>query len=457
VSLAVFGIAWSLLAQALATGPISYAIGSWPPPWGIEYRVDAANAFVGVLVALVAVVAIPYCRVSVAAELGQARLYLFYALMMLCLCGLLGMLVTGDAFNLFVFLEISSLSTYVLIALGRQRRALTAALQYLLLGTVGATFYVIGVGLLYVATGTLNIADLGPRVAALQDARPIVAAIAFITVGIGLKLALFPLHAWLPNAYTYAPSAVSAFLAATATKVAIYVLMRLYFGVLGERLVFHELPIGELLIALSLAALFIASASAIRQADLKRLLAYSSVGQVGYITLGLGLATESGVTAALAHIFNHGITKGALFVLAGALALRLGDTRMATLQGVGRTMPLAAFAFVLGGLSLIGVPGTAGFASKWALLTAALDAGRPALAAAVVVSSLIAVAYVWRVVECAYFREPPASHPPPGEAPAALTVPALAMTGLVIAAGLYATPVLAVARRGAQALMGAAP
>jgi len=456
VTLAVLAMAFALLAQALATGPISYAIGSWPPPWGIEYRVDAANAFVAVLVALVAAVVIPYCRVSTAAELGQERLYLFYALLMLCLSGLLGMLVTGDAFNLFVFLEISSLSTYVLIALGRNRRALTAALQYLLLGTVGATFYVIGVGMLYVATGTLNFADLAPRVAALQDTRPVVAALAFITVGIGLKLALFPLHAWLPNAYTYAPSAVSAFLAATATKVAIYVLMRLYFGVLGTRLVFGELPVGELLIALSVAALFIASATAIGQHDLKRLLAYSSVGQIGYITLGLGLATEAGLTAALAHIFNHGITKGALFLLAGALALRLGDTRFPTLDGAGRTMPVAAFAFVLGGLSLIGVPGTAGFASKWALLTATLEAGRPALAAAIVLSSLLAVAYVWRFVETAYFRAPPASHPPPGEAPAALTVPALALTGLVIAAGLYATPVLAVARRGAQALMGGA-
>ncbi|HSJ96367.1 MAG TPA: proton-conducting transporter membrane subunit, partial [Myxococcota bacterium] len=168
-------------------------------------------------------------------------------------------------------------------------------------------------------------------------------------------------------------------------------------------------------------------------------------------------ATEPGLTAAFAHVFNHGITKGALFLLAGAMVLRLGGTRWRHLEGVGRTMPLTAFAFVIGGLSLIGVPGTAGFASKWALLQAALAAGRPALAAVVVLSSLLAVAYVWRFVEHAYFREPPAGHPPPGEAPASMTAPALALTALVVAAGLYASPVLEAALGAARALLGAAP
>jgi multicomponent Na+:H+ antiporter subunit D len=196
---------------------------------------------------------------------------------------------------------------------------------------------------------------------------------------------------------------------------------------------------------------------AIAQADLKRLLAYSSVGQIGYITLGLGLATEAGVGAGFAHIFNHGITKGALFMLAGAMALRVGGARFTQLEGIGRTMPVTAFAFVIGGLSLIGIPGTAGFASKWALLVAAIEAGRPALAALVVLSSLLAVAYVWRFVEAAYFRDPPGGHPKPGEAPLSMTMPALALTALVVAAGIHAGPVLDTARRAAQALMGGAP
>jgi energy-converting hydrogenase Eha subunit H len=211
----------------------------------IEYRIDAVNAFVLVLLGLVATVVSAYARTSVAAEVPREQHYLFYAMYCLTLAGLSGITVTGDAFNLFVFLEISSLSSYVLIALGRDRRALYAAYQYLIMGTIGATFIVIGVGLLYLKTGTLNLADLAERIGTVEQARPILAALAFLTVGISLKLALFPLHMWLPNAYAFAPSAVSAMVAATGTKVSVYVLLRFYFSVFGASAVFGALPIGH--------------------------------------------------------------------------------------------------------------------------------------------------------------------------------------------------------------------
>jgi len=215
-SWAALAIAVGLWLQVLHAGTISYAIGNWPPPWGIEYRVDAVNSFLLVLVSGMAAVVLPYSRASVEAEVPDSQHYLFYTMFALCLAGLLGITITGDAFNVFVFLEVSSLSTYVLIALGRDRRALLASYQYLIMGTIGATFIVIGVGLLYLMTGTLNLADMAHRLADVEGTRPVLAALAFLTVGISLKLALFPLHQWLPNAYTYAPSAVSAFLAATA-------------------------------------------------------------------------------------------------------------------------------------------------------------------------------------------------------------------------------------------------
>jgi multicomponent Na+:H+ antiporter subunit D len=202
-------IAVSLWLRVADSGTISYAIGNWPPPWGIEYRVDKLSAFVLVLVAGIAAVVLPYSRASIEAEVSPQQHYLFYTMFLLCLAGLLGITITGDAFNIFVFLEISSLSTYVLIALGRDRRALMASYQYLVMGTIGATFIVIGIGLLYLMTGTLNLADMGRRIAAVQGTRPVLAALAFLTVGISLKLALFPLHQWLPNAYAFAPSAVA--------------------------------------------------------------------------------------------------------------------------------------------------------------------------------------------------------------------------------------------------------
>jgi multicomponent Na+:H+ antiporter subunit D len=374
---------------------------------------------------------------------------------MLCLAGLLGIVATGDAFNLFVFLEIASLSTYVLIALGRDRRSLLAAFQYLIMGTIGATFYVIGVGLLYLMTGTLNIADMAARLPAVTETRPLVAAAAFVTVGISLKLALFPLHFWLPNAYTYAPSAVTAFLAATATKVSVYVLLRYFFTIFGASPAFAEVPFQEALLALSAIAIVTASLVAVYQPDMKRMLAYSSVAQIGYITLGIAMANQAGLTGAIVHLFNHGITKGALFLLLGGVAMRAGGASFDRLAGLGRAMPLTSFGIVIGGLSVIGIPGTAGFVSKWYLVLGAIERGEWWLAALVVGSSLIAVAYVWRFVEAAYLQPPGPGSPRRGEAPLALLVPAWLLVAACVWFGLSTSFSVGGAAAAAQLLLGA--
>lgn len=432
---------------------VSYALGSWPPPWGIEYRIDSINAFLLFLVSLVAAVVIVYSRASVAEEIPREQHYLFYAMYALCLAGLLGIASTGDGFNLFVFLEISSLSSYVLIAIGRDRRALMAAYQYLILGTIGATFIVIGVGLLYLMTGTLNLADMAVRLRGVTEVRPILAALAFLTVGVCLKLALFPLHFWLPNAYAYSPSVVSAFLAATSTKVSIYVLLRFYYMVFGESAVFSALPMGQILLVLSLAAMFIASTVAIFQGNIKRMFAYSSVAQIGYITLGISFDSATGLTAGIVHLFNHGVTKGALFMLLGCIALRLGGVRFDQINGIARVMPFTAFGIVLGGLSLIGVPATVGFISKWYLVLAALEAGHWWIVLAIVLSSMLAVVYVWRFVEAAYLREPDAAVSRLKEAPLEMLVPAWLMIAICIYFGLDTSLTVGSASQAAAALL----
>lgn len=455
-------VSWVSLAMAIALwlqvarhGTISYAIGNWPAPWGIEYRVDALTAFVLVLVAGVAALVVPYSRETIENEVPPSQHYLFYTMFLLCLAGLLGITITGDAFNVFVFLEVSSLSTYVLIALGRDRRALLASYQYLIMGTIGATFFVIGVGLLYLMTGTLNIVDMGQRLASVQGSRPVLAALAFLTVGVSLKLALFPLHQWLPNAYAYAPSAVAAFLAATATKVAVYVLLRFYFSVFGESAVFQRLPMQETMLLLALAGMFVASSIAIFQTDLKRLFAYSSVAQIGYIMLGLSFNSVSGLTSTIVHLFNHGVTKGAIFMLLGGVAMVMGGTRLARIQGMGRRMPLTSFGIVICGLSLIGVPGTAGFVSKWYLILAALEKGQWWLVFLIVISSLLAVAYVWRFVEAAYFREPEPDVTGAATAlPWSMSVPMALMVVATVYFGLDTSFTVGTAAQAAAALMG---
>jgi multicomponent Na+:H+ antiporter subunit D len=446
------GIAITLLLQVQGGGTISYLLGSWAAPWGIEYRVDPANAPLLVLVCAVATLVVPYARRSIEAEIAPDQHYLFWTVWLLCLAGLLGVTITGDAFNIFVFIEISSLATYILIALGRDRRALVAAYQYLIMGTIGATFIVIGIGLLYLMTGTLNLADLAARLGDVRQVRPELAALAFLTVGISLKLALFPLHLWLPNAYAYAPSVATAFLAATATKVALYLLLRFGFTVFGQSQVFANLPIGRMLLVLSVAAMFAASTVAIFQTDVKRMFAYSSVAQIGYITLGIGLTSATGLTAGIVHVFNHALAKGAIFLLLGCVALRLGQPSIERLAGLGRRMPLTAAGLVVAGLSLIGVPGTVGFVSKWYLVLAALERGWWWLAALILLSSLLAVAYVWRVVEACYLREPKGEAM---EAPLSMLLPAWVLVAACVYFGLDTSVSVGAASDAAHALLRA--
>jgi multicomponent Na+:H+ antiporter subunit D len=453
VTWASAAIATTLLLQVLQSGTISYMLGSWAAPWGIEYRIDVVNAFLLVLVSGIGSVVVLYARASVDFEIPLDQRYLFWTAYLLCLAGLLGITVTGDAFNVFVFLEISSLATYILIALGRDRRALVASYQYLVMGTIGATFIVIGIGLLYLLTGTLNLADLSSRIGDVGQPRPQLAALAFLTVGISLKLALFPLHLWLPNAYAYAPSAATAFLSASATKVAVYLLLRFYFSVFGQSQVFAHLPLPEILLVLSLAATFIASTVAIFQQDAKRMFAYSSVAQIGYITLGASLVSVTGLTGGIVHLFNHAVAKGAIFLLLGCVALRMGQPTIERMAGLGKRMPWTAAGLTLGGLSLIGVPGTVGFVSKWYLVLGALERGWWWLAAAVLASSLLAVVYVWRVVEAFYFREPSARLAQATEAPASMLIPALLLAAACVFFGLDTSATVGPAARAAHSLL----
>ena len=446
--------ALELLSQTMAAGEIHYELGGWAAPYGIEYVVDPVNAWVVVIVSLIGALVAPYARVSVEREITEDRIPLFYAAFILCLTGLLGIAVTGDVFNVFVFLEISSLSAYALIALGSDRRALTASFQYLIMGSVGATFIVIGIGLMYVMTGTLNMADLADRLPEVSGTRTIPVAFTFLTVGITLKLALFPLHLWLPNAYTYAPSAVTAFIASTATKVGVYLLLRFFFTIFGVTFSFDVMQLDRILMPLALIAIVAMSLVAIYQENVKRLLAYSSVAQIGYMVLGISFASVLGLTAGILHLFNHALMKGALFMSMGCVMYRVGSVRLERMNGLGRAMPWTMAAFVVGGLSLIGVPFTVGFISKWYLVQAALEQGMWPVAGVVLLGSLLALMYVWKVVEVAYFREADPELEI-SEAPLSLLAPTWVLVLGNLYFGINASDSVGIATRAAEVLLGA--
>lgn len=457
-SAGAFAVSLALLSIVHDGGPVDYAMGDWAPPVGIVLRVDALNAFVLVIISGMSTATLLYARLSLEAEIAARDHPLFYTAYLLCLTGLLGLTITGDAFNFFVFLEISSLSTYTLVAMGsqRDRRALPAAFRYLVMGTIGATFYLIGVGFLYIVTGTLNMADLAERLQGQRHTTAVPVAFAFILIGLGLKSAVMPLHAWLPNAYAYAPTAVTVFLAATATKAAVYGMMRFLFTVFGLEFSFETDVLPYIIMPLALFAMFAASAVAVWQRDIKRMLAWSSIAQLGYILLGLSLvrASDAGLVGSIVHLFNHALMKTACFMAVGAFLYRSGDVTVAGLAGIGRLMPWTMGAFVVGGLSLIGVPGTVGFISKWYLIRAALEAGLWPVAILIVLSSLIAVAYIWRIVEVAWFHDPPRARLNMVEAPVEMLVPMWIVAGLCIYFGLNGTVTIGLATAAAEALLG---
>jgi len=397
------------LAMATADGQVlRYAMGGWEAPYGIELVVDGLGALLLLIITGSSTLALLAGRETISRDLESHRQPLFYAAWLMVVAGLTGIAITGDAFNVFVFMEISSLATYIVVAAGTDRQALTAVFKYLVMGTIGATFYLIGVGFIYMMTGTLNFADMDARLGDQPYVAPVHLAAAFIIVGLGLKAAMFPLHVWLPNAYAFAPNAVTAFIAACSTKVAILVLLRFDFIVFMGNIADHAAQFTLFLMPLAILGILFGSGVAVFESNVKRLLGYSSVAQLGYILLGASFVDRGGLVASILHMFNHALAKGALFLAIVALGHHLTRFEIRDLQGIARQMPWTMAAFTLAALSLIGVPGTAGFISKWFLITAAFDQGNLALllVAVIILSSLMAVMYMWRVLEPAWFGAP---------------------------------------------------
>jgi multicomponent Na+:H+ antiporter subunit D len=438
LTLLVVGLwAATALSLALEQGPWHYHLGGWAPPWGIEYVIDALSGGMATLIALIAVLVVIYSGPHVS-EWSAGRSGVFYSLFMLLVAGLLGIVVTGDVFNLYVFLEISSLSAYALLAAGGIR-ATVATFRYLIIGTIAATFYLLGIGYLYALTGSLNMADLSVRLPAVMQSPVFVVAVAFLVVGLAIKAALFPLHGWLPDAYTYAPAPVIGFVSAVMAKVSAYALFRVLYFVLQV-----EGAAGQALTILSWAsavAILAGSIMAIAQRDVRRMLAYSSVSQMGYITLGLSLANPAALTGALLHVLNHAIMKGCLFLIAGGIRWRQGNCCLDDFVGLSRRMPFTMAAFVVAALSMIGLPPTAGFFSKWYLMTGALEAHAWSFVGVMALSSLLNAVYFFRIIELSYFRPPEATSAETSarwhDLPARMLTPILILATAVLLLGVF--------------------
>ncbi len=387
-------------------GVIEYAYGGWPAPFGIAARIDGIGAVLATLIAALACGIFVYAGPTLRFEMPALEPP-FYAMALLLVAALLGMTATADLFNLYVFLEISSLAAYALIGSGGGAASL-ASFRYLLIGTVGASFYLLGVAYLFALTGSLNLADVAIALRDVPASGALLIGLALLTAGMGLKMAMFPMHGWLPDAYTYAPSAATALIGGLMTKVSALVLMRILYGVFEPAHAALLPPLQTVITALGCVGIVAGSLMAVAQRDLKRLLAYSSIAHLGFIALGIGLGNQAGLSAAVYHMVAHGVAKATLFLIAGGVALRLGSRNTHALAGLHRTMPWSAAALVVAALSMIGIPPTAGFFSKWYLMIGCLDAGRIDLFAVVVASTLLSAWYFLRLLETIFFTEPAA-------------------------------------------------
>lgn len=436
--------------------PISYQLGGWPPPWGIEYRVDHPSVLVMLLMSGVASMILLFAGHSAPGEIPNSQLKRFYGLMLLVLSGYLSVSITNDVFNLFVFFEIASLATYSLVATGHQRQALTASFQYFLMGSLGASFLLIGIGLLYQQTGTLNFTDLGQRVPVLQSSPATQMALAFVVTGLALKMALFPLHLWLPNAYRFSPSVVTVLLAAIPTKMSFYVLLRFMFDVFALDASTLFTLFRMLIIPLALAAILVGSVTAMFQTNLKKLLAYSSIAHIGYMVLPFSLASTVAVQASLVQFFNHTLLATTAFLAAGCIWYRLQTTDLDKMAGLGRQMPVSVAALIVAGLGMMGTPLTAGFVSKWYIFSTLLEE-MWWLLPLLVLTTLMAVAYVWRIVEAIYFKKPDETAASCVEAPWQMLLPTVVMALACIYFGVNNQWLGDMTLQAAQLLLGESP
>ncbi|MBW1866428.1 MAG: monovalent cation/H+ antiporter subunit D family protein [Deltaproteobacteria bacterium] len=435
-----------LLGMVLNNGPVEYRMGGWPPPWGIPYYVDYLNALVLVVIYTVALINLLACRQSIWQEFSD-KIGSFLTLYVLFVTGLGGMVVTGDAFNLYVLLEIASLTGYALIGMGKGDAALSG-LNYIFMGTIGASFYLLGIGYLYLVTGSLNIADIASILPGVYGSKVVLVAFIFCMTGLFLKMAFFPLHGWLPNAYTNAPSAAISLIAPLTTKVMIYVMIRIVLYLFTPSFSFEALHVGSLLVWLSAVAIVMGSLLALSQKSLKRMLAYIIVAEVGYMTGGLWLGNTESIIGAILHLVNDAAMTLCVFLAAGTLMFKIkpsvaGELQLDDLAGSFTKMPYTMAAFVMGALSIIGVPPFCGFFSKWYLLSGAVTAGHYEFLAALLFSSLVNVVLFFRIIEIGYYGKP--GHRAESghsiahmdEAPLEMLIPLLLVAAGLLVMGIY--------------------
>ncbi len=433
--------------------PIIYNLGGWVAPWGIELKVDSLGAFFLLLVTGISLPVALFAKGNLTNEVGsKERVARFYVFLLLLGGALVGMAVTNDLFNVYVLVEVATLSCCALVSSRNYPRAAEAAFKYLILATLGSTFILCGIGFIYMLTGHLNMGFAHQELIQVwQNSTHVIwVAMSFTLIGFGVKSALFPLHVWLPDAHSSAPTPASAILSGLAVKGYLICFIKFMYSVFGQNLMI-QFNIHRILILAGMIAIIAASIFALSQKELKRRLAFSTVAQVGYIFMGLGLLNTTGLTGTLFYLASHAMIKSSLFLAGGAMLAATGKKKISDLSGIGRKMPITMAVFTIGSLGLIGIPLFSGFIGKWYMLRGSLESGNILSVIVIILGSVLCAAYLLPIIRIAYF-EPGTEedlHDPGLSQKIALIILAVA----VVILGIIPGPILELARRAATELL----
>lgn len=436
--IASFLMSCLLLKEVIAKGPIHYAMGNWQPPFGIDFLIDTLNGTLLVLIGAIGLLTAFYST-SFIKSMDKFKTGGYFSMLNLLITGLLGMVATGDVFNMYVFLEVASISAYTIIAMGGDKGVLSA-FRYLLIGTVGAGFYLIGIAFLYAETGSLNMEDIGSIIGPIMGSGPIFLAMAFFIGGFGIKMALFPLHSWQPAAYTNSHPGGAPLIAGVMAKVPAYAMLRFFFFIFnpGNNYVHDMLIVVGLM---SSAGIIYGSVQAIKQKDLRRMLAYSSIAQIGYIGIGLAVGSYYGLIGGVLHMIYHSIAKSGLFYCAGAIKYKYDIVNINKMGQIYKTMPKTVGAMVIFALSMIGVPPMGGFFSKWYLALGATHHGYYIYIFVIILSSLLNGIYFFRLMERIFMGEnlvlETVHHEKKQDVPLSMELPIIISAILIIALGIF--------------------
>ncbi len=410
-----------------------YKMAGWPAPFGISLVLDGLSSFMLVVINLVAFLVMVYAVRYMQHYTGKWK---FHSLFMLMLAGMNGVVISGDMFNLYVFLEIASISGYALVAFGVEPEDLEASFRYAIMGSIASIFILLGIGLLYSYTSTLNMADISLVLSERQSGALIVLVAVLFLAGFGLKTALVPFHSWLPDAHSSAPAPVSATLSGVFIKsLGVYALARVFFNILGA-----QPKVLFVLMVLGVISMVVGAVLAIVQDDIKRMFAYSSISQVGYIIFALGVGTPLALLGGLFHLFNHACFKSLLFLNAGAIEYSSGTRSLKKLGGLGAKMPVTAGAGFLGAMSISGIPPFAGFWSKLIIIVAGLQAGYFAFSLVAAVVSIITLAYYLKFQTFAFLGRLDAAFREIKEVPLSMKLSMLALAVICVTGGLLLLP-----------------